>query len=90
MRGASVARRAPGAALVALCAALVCWAGSAAALYEGKSKVVSVTTQAEFEKEVLNNDGVTMVEFYADCTSSSSPASRATRPRPHRRRRHRG
>jgi len=54
----------------ALLAAIACVAVFAAedvsALYEGMSKVVSVTTQAEFEKEVLNNDGVTMVEFYAD------------------------
>ena len=46
------------------------------ALYEGMSKVVSVTTQAEFEKEVLNNDGVTMVEFYADCKSREQTSSR--------------
>ena len=63
----------------ALLAAIACVAVFAAedvsALYEGKSKVVSVTTQAEFEKEVLNNDGVTMVEFYADCKSREQTSS---------------
>merc|ERR1712178_220168 len=35
------------------------------ALYAGTSKVVSVSTQSQFDKEVKKNDGVTIVEFYA-------------------------
>ena len=48
--------------------ALFFGATSVEAMYTSKSSVVEVTTQTKFDSLVLDNEGVTMVEFYAECT----------------------